>query len=145
MLTIVTEMVSNFSINADKFFWEMNLTKKFLSYNDCMDEVALHNLLETLASAGEKRAPEIKRDVNALMAAMEGAKEVKPTGGLTRKAHQLLQRLRNPFFGTAHAKAAKQANNRLVKKTQRAFLQNLQQAVSAFGLHQQALLEQSIH
>lgn len=110
-----------------------------------MDDVALHDLLKTLASAGEKLAPEIKRDVDALLAAVEGAKEVKPTGGLTRKAHQLLQRLRNPFFGTAHANVAKKANNLLVQKTLREFLLSLGQTVTAFGLHQQALFEQTVH
>lgn len=138
-------MSFNFSISADKKFLESAFTKKFLSYNDCMDDAALHDLLKILASAGEKLAPEIKRDVEAIMAAFEGAKEVKPSGGLTRKAHQLVQKIRNPFFGAAHAKAAKQASNRLVKKTQSAFLHSLRQTVSAFGLHQQALLEKGIH
>ncbi|WP_432814490.1 hypothetical protein [Sphingorhabdus sp.] len=108
------------------------------------DDVALYELLNSLASTAEKYAPDIARDLKAITAAFEGAKEVNSTGGLTRKAHQWLQRLRNPFFMTTHEKAAKQANNRLVKKAHAAFILNLQQTVMAMGHYRQALLEQNI-
>ena len=78
------------------------------------------------------------------MAAQEAANEVNSTGGRTRKAHQWLQRLRNPFFMTPHSKAAKQANNKLLKRTHVAFSKSLSQTVIAYCLHRQALLEQSI-
>ena len=109
-----------------------------------MDDVALYDVLKTLTSAGKKYAREIKRDLDAFDAAEKGAKETKPTGGLTRKAHQIVQQLRNPFLATTHPNAAKQANNRLVKKTKAAFVRSLGGTVTAYGLHRQALLEQSI-
>jgi hypothetical protein len=108
------------------------------------DDLILYNLLNALTSAGEKLAPEIKKDVEAIMAAHEAANEVNSTGGRTRKAHQWLQRLRNPFFTTRHTKAAKQANNKLLKRTQAAFSKSLSQTVIAYCLHRQAILEQSI-
>lgn len=108
------------------------------------DDLILYNLLAALSSAGEKLVPEIKKDVEAIMAAHEAANEVESTGGRTRKAHQWRQRLRNPSFMTPHTKAAKQANNKLLKRTHVAFSKSLQQTVIAFGLHKQVLLEQSI-
>lgn len=110
-----------------------------------MSDIYLHGLLEALAKSAEPFAKEIHNDLRWILVAVELSKERKTTGGLTRKAHQKVQQLRNPFFDTAHAPGAKQALNRVLRKTHKKMVDAITEAVRLTGVHQQAVLERSLH
>lgn len=110
-----------------------------------MSDIHLHDLLEGLAKLAKPFAPGLQDDVQRILVAVELAKQKKASGGLTREAHQKVQQLRNPFFETTHPRAAKLALNRLVRKTHKKMANAIADAVKLTGLHQQAVLELSLH
>lgn len=110
-----------------------------------MNDIRLHGLLEALAKLAKPYAKNIQDDLQHILVAVELAKERKATGGLTRKAHQKVQQLRNPYFDTAHAPGAEQALNRLLRTTHKKMVNAITEAVKLTGVHQQALLERSLH
>lgn len=112
-----------------------------LSYNADMKDQALREMMSLLIRESKELSPKLRAQYKQFCDLLVLSNERNPRGGLTDKARQALQKLRNPLLNSTHHNKARTVAALAVQETGKELAVQVEKAFKAFALYSQAKIE----